>query len=134
VNLTAGTLLVAGVFFFSLRYGTKNITRSDTIILITAFLAIIVWWQLHQPLLAVLMVSVIDLLGYIPSFRKSYKEPWSETLISWAAFVASDIFALLALSKYNLLTMTYIISIIIANFGLFIFCLFRRSFVSKPKP
>jgi hypothetical protein len=50
LNLTAGTFLVAGVFFFSLRYGTKNITRSDTIILIVALLAIVAWWQLHQPL------------------------------------------------------------------------------------
>ncbi|MCX6722572.1 MAG: hypothetical protein NT094_00715, partial [Candidatus Staskawiczbacteria bacterium] len=79
LELVIGTFFVFIVFLFSLKYGTKNITKSDTAVLITAFLAVLVWWQLHQPLLSVLMVSAIDVIGYIPSIRKSYKDPWSET-------------------------------------------------------
>lgn len=101
--------------------------------MVAALAAIVVWWQLHEPLFAVFMVAAIDVLGYIPSFRKSYHEPWSETLISWIAFVASDVFALFALNQYNLLTVTYISAIIIANFSLFLFCLMRRNLVPKPK-
>jgi hypothetical protein len=133
LNLVMGTLLVMSVFLFSLRYGTKNITKTDTAVLIAALLAVVIWWQLHEPILAIFMVSAIDILGYIPSFRKSYHEPWSETLVSWLAFVASDVFALFALSEYNFLTMTYIVAIIIANLSFFIFCLSRRHFVLKPK-
>jgi hypothetical protein len=132
LNLITGTVLVIVVFLFSFKYGTKNITKGDTIILVAALLAVLVWWQLHQLLLATFMVSVVDLIGYIPSFRKSYKEPWSETLISWVAFVVSDVFALLALDHYNLLTTTYLTAIIIANTTLFFFCLLRRLYVSKP--
>ena len=69
LNLAVGALFVASVFFFSLRYGTKNITRSDTVVLMVALLAIIAWWQFRQPLIAILMVSAIDIIGYIPSFR-----------------------------------------------------------------
>jgi hypothetical protein len=133
LNLVMGTLFVMSVFLFSLRYGTKNITKTDTAVLIAALLAVVIWWQLHEPILAIFMVSAIDILGYIPSFRKSYHEPWSETLVSWLAFVASDVFALFALSEYNFLTMTYIVAIIIANLSFFIFCLSRRHFVLKPK-
>jgi len=132
LNLIIGTLLVFSVFLFSLKYGTKNITKSDTIILILSILAILVWWQLHQPAYAVLMVTFIDFLGYLPSFRKSFREPWSETLISWAAFAASDIFALMALKEYNILTVTYLLMIASVNTVFFIFCLSRRSFVAKP--
>ena len=132
LNLAICTFLIASVFFFSLRFGTKNITKADTAVLVAALVAIIFWWRLHEPVLAVLMVSLIDILGYIPSFRKSYREPWSETLVSWAAFVVSDIFALLALREYNLLTMTYIISIAVSNAALVFFCLSRRRSLPPP--
>lgn len=133
LNLTVGTIFVIIVFLFSLKHGTKNITKSDTAILIVAFCAILVWWLLDQPLISVIMVSVIDIIGYIPSFRKSYQEPWSETLVSWALFSVSNIFAILALSEYNLLTTTYLVAITLANISLFTFCFLRRTFIPKPK-
>jgi len=132
LNLAVGTFFVIAVFFFSLKYGTKNITKSDTAILIAALSAIVVWWQLDKPLISVIMVSVIDVIGYVPSFRKSYQEPWSETLISWVLFSTSNIFAILALKEYNLLTVTYLAAITSANIALFLFCFFRRKFVPKP--
>ena len=132
LNLTIGTLFVIVVFLFSIKYGTKNITKNDTAILIAALSVIIVWWRLDQPLISVIMVSVIDVIGYVPSFRKSYQEPWSETLISWILFSASNIFAILALKEYNLLTVTYLAAITSANIALFLICFFRRKFVPKP--
>lgn len=126
LNLALGTLMVVVVFLFSLKYGTKNITKSDTVVLIAAVGAIIVWWQLQQPVLAVLMVSAIDALGYIPSLRKSYQEPWSETIASWLMFAVSDIIALFALEAYNVLTMSYLITITAANILLFAVCMWRR--------
>jgi len=124
LSLAIGTVSVFCTFLFSLKYGTKNITRSDTVILFSALCAILVWWQLKQPLLAVVMVSVIDTLGYIPSLRKTYLEPWSETMISWLAFAAAGIFALIALHEYNLLTMIYLIAMTLANIALLSLCFF----------
>lgn len=131
INLAMMSVVTFGIFLISLKYGTKNITTWDTIILIFAILAILVWWQLHQPLLSVFMVSLIDVLGYIPSFRKTWQEPWSETLISWLGFTAGNIFALLALSQYNLLTTTYLVAVILASAILFFICLVRRPFWPK---
>ncbi|MFA6252035.1 MAG: hypothetical protein WCX74_01405 [Candidatus Paceibacterota bacterium] len=132
LNLIVGLFFLIIVLFFSLRYGTKNITKGDTIILVLALIAVLIWWQLKQPLISVFMVSVIDTIGYFPSFRKSYQEPWSETLITWFLFAMSNIFAVLALKEYNLLTLTYLASITIANCALFLICYFRRRFVPKP--
>ena len=131
LNLYIGMIFILGIFLFSLKYGTKNITTWDTVILIAALGAIVVWWQLNQPLLAVIMISAIDLVGYIPSLRKSYHEPYSETLKSWMAWAVSDIFALIALSEYNALTMTYLATITIANVVLVIFCLWRRGVIMR---
>ena len=132
LNLIVGVFLVFVVFIFSLKYGTKNISKGDTITLIAVLCAILVWWQLDQPILSVFIVSIIDLVGYFPSFRKTWQEPWSETLSTWAIFAVSDIFSLLALAEYNFLTVTYLVSITIANLVLFLVASFRRSSVSRP--
>ena len=126
LNLIVGTIFVIIIFFLSFRYGSKNITKQDTLVLFLALCSVIAWWQLNNPLLAVIMVSIIDALGYIPSFRKAYKDPWSETQSTWLIFTISNIFALLALDKYNLLTVTYLGSITLANILMFLICFLRR--------
>lgn len=130
--LTIGTVFVAIVFLFSLRYGTKNITRLDTIILISAIAAIFVWWQLDNPLLAIVMASTIDVIGFVPTWRKSITEPWAESLWSWTAFSVGNLFAIYALIEYNFLTLSYIVSISIANMIVVAICLYYRRKVSKP--
>lgn len=132
LGITVGSLFVVAIFFYSLKRGTRDITKSDTIMLLVAVLAIIVWWQLNNPLLAVLMVSAIDLVGYIPSVRKSYHEPWSETLVSWAGFNIGNLFALGALSEYNLLTLTYLGVMFLGNSVIIAVCLARRPKVARP--
>lgn len=124
--LGIGALLIFLVFLLSLKYGTRNITKSDTAILALALSAIVVWWKLDNPFLAVLMVTLADVLGYFPSFRKTFEDPWSETMSSWIAFTLSGILSVLALNEYNLLTMTYLVITLFANVILIAICLIRR--------
>lgn len=132
LELTISTILVTLIFLFSFKYGTTNITKTDGVILIIALLAIVVWWQLNNPLAAVLMVATIDVLGFIPSLRKSFHDPWSETVITWVGFVIGNCFAILALREYNLLTLSYIVSITTTNAALAIVCIVRRRSIPKP--
>lgn len=133
LSLLIGLFFVASIFLFSFKYGTKDITKGDTLILIFAFIAIFVWWQLDEPIISILMITVIDIFGFLPSFRKTYFDPWSETLSSWFLFAAANIFSLLALSEYNLLTTTYLIAITIANLILFFIAFIRRKFIVEKR-
>jgi hypothetical protein len=130
--LIVGTLLVVFICALSFKYGTKNITRGDTVTLIIALLAIFVWWQLDNPLLAVLMVSAIDGFGYLPTFRKSYEEPWSETISFWLIMTVVTILTLIANDQYNLLTTTYLTVLAVANISLYVMIFYRRKNVPKP--
>lgn len=132
LGLTLGLFLVTGVFLLCLKFGTKNITRGDTVVLIAALAAVLVWWQLDQPVLSVLMVAVIDVLGYLPTYRKSWEEPWSETISAYAIFALGNAASLLALDAYNLLTYPYLTGIMCANAFMVGLLLVRRRSVSKP--
>jgi len=129
LSLLIGTVFVFFIFLFSLKYGTRDITKFDTAILIISLLSVVVWFQVHNYLLAVFIATATDVLGYVPSFRKSYHDPRSETVITWVLFGLANLFALLALSRYNLLTITYLTSIFIANIALALFCSIRKRFV-----
>jgi hypothetical protein len=133
VALTLSTVFVFSVFLLSLKYGTRNITKSDTTFLILALLAIIVWWKLDNPFLAVIMVSVIDVIGYIPSWRKSMVEPWSEAISSWSASVIGTLFAVLALTEYNFFTITYPAALAAGNIILVVICLIYRTKIPRPE-
>lgn len=120
------------IFLLCFRYGTKNITRSDLMILLGAFAAVFIWWQLKNPLLALIVATGIDLLGYVPTIRKSWFEPWSESMLSWLMWIVSIGFSILALEAYNPLTLTFLAPITAANLLLVIICFIRRPVVPKP--
>lgn len=126
IGLTIAEVLTCGIFLLSLRGGLGDVTKSDKVALSVALGAIVVWVFLDNPLAAVMMVSVIDIIGGFPTFRKSYHHPWSETLSAWCGFVAADVFAILALENYSFLTLTYIVSITTVNVMMVVFLVVRR--------
>jgi hypothetical protein len=132
VNLSIISVLTAGIYLLSLKYGTKNVTRGDFALLALTLAAVVPWIIFKDPTLSVLMVTAIDTAGYIPSMRKSFAEPWSESLVTWAMFTLMGLFLILALDRYNLLTVIYIGASMVANLILIGICLVRRQAVSKP--
>jgi hypothetical protein len=131
-GLGVNVCLVFIIFLLSLRYGTKDITRGDTISIIAALVAIFVWWGLDNPLLGLLLATGIDLIGYWPTYRKSFSTPWSEDMLSWGGYTLAPALSLVALLEYNVLTVTYSLATLIANLLLIALLLWRRQSVPKP--
>lgn len=132
VGMAVNVVLVFAVFLLCFKYGTKDITRSDTIALIAAIAAIFVWWGLDNPLLALLLATLIDLVGYWPTYRKSWKDPWSEGIPAWVGYTLAPALTLLSLVSYNWLTTTYSAATLIANGLLIVLLVVRRRTVAKP--
>lgn len=126
------TTLCLAVFLLSSRFGTRDITRGDALTLAVAVLAIYFWTGLHQPLWSAILGISIDLIGYWPTFRKSYAAPWDESLASWLMWLVAPTLSILALASYNVFTLINFAPITFVN-GLFIlFLLLRRRAVPKP--
>jgi hypothetical protein len=131
VSIGAGAILALIVLLLSIRYGTNNITRFDTVALTIGLLATLVWWKLDHPVIAILMVSAIEGIGFLPTYRKTWHEPWSESLTAWVLFVAGNICALFALEQYNLMTTVYIATMTIASVLLILLSKHRRDFFEE---
>jgi len=127
--LVFSTTFVFVIFLLSFKFGTKNITKFDTIVLAVALLAIVVWFYMHNPLLAVVLVTIADCLGYLPSFRKTFQEPWTESVTSWTVYFFCGLLMILSMNEYNFLTLTYLGVTNVANIILITICLVRRRVV-----
>jgi hypothetical protein len=114
-GILATLIAIVFISILSIRYGTKDVTRLDSFILVLALFSVFVWWKLDELWLSVVMVSMIDILAYIPTYRKSFKCPCQETVIFWIGLAMANLFTFLALSEYNLLTVLYVGMLFVAH-------------------
>jgi len=103
------------IFFFSLRYGFKNIKKIDTYFFLIALLGIIPWVLTKDPTISVIIAVSIDVIAFIPTIRKTWAEPKTETPILYGTNVLRHILMLISLQAYNIATMLHSIAMIITN-------------------
>jgi hypothetical protein len=125
VTASAGILCI-GVVILSIKHGKKDITMLDTIIATLSLLAIGFWLFANQPIVAVVLVIIADMLAFFPTVRKSWHKPHSETLSLYITNAIRFTLALLAVERYTVLSSLWIMSWIIANVLFSILLIFRR--------
>lgn len=126
LGLAIGSLFCILIFFLSFKYGTKNITKLDTILLVAALITIVIWLGEEDPLWSVILITIIDLLGFIPTYRKTYLAPHTETLDIYVLDVFSYGAAIVAIANYSLATTLYVSSLVLTNAVMAAIIILRR--------
>ncbi|MEK7059592.1 MAG: hypothetical protein AAB971_02460 [Patescibacteria group bacterium] len=103
------------IFLFSLQYGFKYVRRTDKYFLIIALLGLIPWLISDDPTISVVIAVSIDLVAFVPTIRKTWRHPGSETPILYGANVLRHVLTLLSLQSYNIATTLHSIAMIITN-------------------
>lgn len=114
------------IFFFSLRYGFRNIRKQDTYFLVAALLGLIPWAVTKDPTLSVVTVVSIDVIAFVPTLRKAWQDPASETPLLYVMNVLRHILTLFSLSAYNVATTLHSIVMIFVNILMTSFILIRK--------
>lgn len=82
--VTAATgLACTSILLGSLRHGERLITTLDRVCLGLGLVSIAAWLVADQPLVSILLATAIDLIGFVPTVRKSWPRPHEETLLTW---------------------------------------------------
>ncbi len=117
----------------SLYRGEKDITTLDWVSFILAIFGIVLWQLTNNPLTAVLIVTAVDALACVPTYRKGYFKPFEETVSTYVLSSVKFIPGFFALESLNLTTWLYPVSIVVTNLGLVCMLLWRRKQLSKLK-
>ncbi len=122
------TLFVAALAFF--KRGDVAITRLDWLFFTAAMAALPLWYLTASPLAAVIVLTVVDLLGFGPTFRKAYHQPYDEQLLFFVLMALRNVIALAALERFSAATVTFPLVIAIACVLFILMVLLRRRVVA----
>ncbi len=109
------------IFLFSLQYDFKNINREDNYFLAFALGGLIPWLITKDPTVSVVIVVSIDLIAFIPTLRKTWRLPTTETPMLYGMNVLRHVLALFSLQAYNIATTLHSLAMIAANSTMVIF-------------
>lgn len=103
------TLLVAATYavlslvvaLLAIRRGEGGWSRLDQGCIATAALSLVLWQITGNPLLAVVLNSLADIAGSVPTMIKAWRQPSSENRLSWTLFLVANSFALAATVEWT---------------------------------
>lgn len=115
--LTGGqTVAVLVIFTLSLRYGYGGLGKRDVRALIGAGFGLILWYMTKEASVAIFFVILVDSIGTLLTAMKAYRDPGSETLITWILSGTSGFFGMLAVGSMNFALLAYPLYILVANY------------------
>ena len=117
------------VFLFSIKYWKGGFSHFDYIVLCLSIASIVLYVLFHSASLSLTTSILADMFVFMPTIRKTYLDPSSESLLSWFIFFLSYMFSVLAIS-----TWTYGIAIFpcyLAVFGTIMCILILRGRLKK---
>ena len=120
------TLILLLIVFLSIKNGHKDIKKLDLVFLILALLALPIWLIIKQPILSIILLTTIDMLGFLPTIRKSWNSPYSETLSFYIITTFRHGISILALEKYTIVTWLFPVSWVLGNALFSLFLMIRR--------
>lgn len=103
----ASAFAYTSIGIFGLFRGEKNITRTDWITLFFALAAIPLWYITKNPLYSVLLISAIDVMAFIPTYRKSWTKPYEEPISTFALTALALFLSIVAMDEINMITAFY---------------------------
>lgn len=105
------------IALLALKYWQKGkFHKLDWYSLFLSFLAIGLWFITKNPFYGSLFAMLADAIGYIPTFRKVWRNPESEPSRYYFLMNIKHGLSLLALPEYNATTMVFSGSVITINF------------------
>lgn len=119
------TLAVAGLAFR--HRGDISIKRIDYLFLVAAFSALPFWYFTSNPLWAVSILTLVDLLGFGPTFRKGYDHPHQDSLVFFMLMTIRNLLVVAALQHYSATTVMFPASIAVACMAYIVMVMYRRA-------
>ncbi len=133
VTLAAVLMCLAVIILGFDQKRKVEVVKIDTVFLILAFIALGLWLVAKQPVLSAVLATSVDLLGFAPTIRKSWNNPYTETLSFYYLNSLRFGLAVIALQRYSLVTAFYPVSWLTANSLFALMLIIRRRQIKANK-
>jgi hypothetical protein len=103
------------VFVLSIKHGVGGYNKLDVFCLAGAALGLLLWKLSNEPQAALYLSIFVDALGFLPTIKKAYFQPGSESRLAWSIGVTSTVINLFAINSWTLEIALYPIYLVIFN-------------------
>ena len=130
--LTAEYVLTAFLIaVLSVKYGYGSFHKRDTVSVAIAGLGLVAWLLTDRPLVAILMVIVVDFAGFWLTLVKTWHAPHSETLITWQLSLVSAALSVFATNTMNVTIMAYPLYAVLGTALIVWLIMYRRTKITE---
>jgi hypothetical protein len=106
-------------------------TKIDWTFLIAALLSLPLWYLTDDPLWSVVILTVVDALGFGPTLRKVLARPEEESLLFYALFAVRSALSVLALESLSMTTVLFPAVMVVACVWVCILLWWKRRVLPK---
>ena len=103
----SGCITIFIAFLAYLKRADITITKTDWLFLVSALSSLPLWYLTSDPLWAVIILTIVDVLGFGPTVRKVYSFPHSESLLFFALFAVRNLIVIVALETQSVTTILF---------------------------
>ncbi|MCB1756870.1 MAG: hypothetical protein KDJ38_15205 [Gammaproteobacteria bacterium] len=128
IGVSGAIAIVIAILSF-IKRSDITIKPVDWLFLLAALGSLPFWYFTADPLWAVIILTVVDLLGFGPTIRKAYEYPHEENRLFFVLFMLRNIFAILALEHYSVTTVLFPLSVACSCALLLLMLSYRRRMV-----
>jgi hypothetical protein len=108
IPITLSAIVNAVILFYCFKLGTRDIVLIDKVCLAVSVIGIVAFAALNsRPLISLAIVTVAEVISFVPTFRKTRNDPYSESLPSYYLSLAKLVLIVVSLHTYDLLTISY---------------------------
>jgi hypothetical protein len=125
IGLSGAITIVIAALAYAKRADVA-ITKTDWAFFSCAMSSVPIWYLTADPLWAVVVLTLVDLLGFGPTLRKSYALPHSESLVFFGLFLVRNVLVILALEHYSVTTVLFPALVAAACGGVMLLIAVRR--------
>ncbi|MCB1615622.1 MAG: hypothetical protein KDI30_06385 [Pseudomonadales bacterium] len=103
----SGAITLYVTFLACVHQSDRKSTVTDRVFLVAALFSVPLWYFTEDPLWAVVLLTVVDSLGFGPTFGKAYDKPFEENMSLYVITVFRNFFVIAALENYSMTTVLF---------------------------
>jgi hypothetical protein len=119
-------LLTMGIFLLAIRRGVGGVSATEQTMIAVAGAGVIGWIAVDEPIVATVCVVTADLIGSAMMVPKTYRDPASETLVTYAFASVAGALAAGAVGALDLSLLVYPLYYCLANAAIALLIVTRR--------
>ena len=122
----SGIITIYVALLAYLKKSDNRITRIDWGFFLLAMTSLPLWYITSDPLWAVVVLTMVDVIGFGPTFRKAFFYPFEELLTLFVIITARNLISIAALENYSLTTVLFPASIAAVSALFILMVAYRR--------